>query len=105
MRDKIQNMPKVQLHDHLDGGLRPETIIELADERGIDIPASDAVELGEWFYRGAAQGEEGARDGARGRSCASAPAQLHTACDRVRGLTSHPAPLVHLARCAAGSVA
>ena len=56
MRDKIQNMPKVQLHDHLDGGLRPETIIELADERGIDIPASDAVELGEWFYRGAAQG-------------------------------------------------
>lgn len=57
MRDKIQNMPKVQLHDHLDGGLRPETIIELADERGIEIPASDAVELGEWFYRGAAQGD------------------------------------------------
>jgi adenosine deaminase len=34
------------LHDHLDGGLRPQTIIELADEVGLDLPATDADQLG-----------------------------------------------------------
>lgn len=45
----ITELPKVSLHDHLDGGLRPQTIIELADEIDLDLPASDATSLGEWF--------------------------------------------------------
>lgn len=45
----ITELPKVSLHDHLDGGLRPQTIIELADEIGLDLPADDAASLGEWF--------------------------------------------------------
>ncbi|MGO3885339.1 MAG: adenosine deaminase [Mycetocola sp.] len=42
-------LPKVSLHDHLDGGLRPSTIIELGLEAGIDLPTTDADELAEWF--------------------------------------------------------
>ncbi len=38
-------LPKVLLHDHLDGGLRPETLIELAGEIGYELPSSDPVEL------------------------------------------------------------
>ncbi len=45
----ITALPKVSLHDHLDGGLRPQTIIELADEIDLDLPADDAASLGEWF--------------------------------------------------------
>ena len=45
----ITALPKVSLHDHLDGGLRPQTIIELADEIGLAVPAPDAAALGEWF--------------------------------------------------------
>jgi adenosine deaminase len=52
----IQELPKISLHDHLDGGLRPQTIIELADELGIEVPATDATELGDWF---AAQSDSG----------------------------------------------
>ncbi len=42
-------LPKVSLHDHLDGGLRPQTIIELADAIGLDLPEADADALGDWF--------------------------------------------------------
>lgn len=46
--------PKVLLHDHLDGGLRPETVIELADETGYTgLPTTDPGELAEWMKRGA----------------------------------------------------
>ena len=45
----IRKLPKVSLHDHLDGGVRPGTIIELADEFGIAAPASDAAGLRRWF--------------------------------------------------------
>ncbi len=45
----ITALPKVSLHDHLDGGLRPVTIIELGDGIGLDLPADDAVTLGQWF--------------------------------------------------------
>lgn len=51
--DMIKRLPKVELHDHLDGGLRPETILELAKEHKLSIPAKNATELGEWFHRGA----------------------------------------------------
>ena len=51
----IRKLPKVELHEHLDGGLRPETIIELAEERGIELPTKDPVELKDWFVRGCKQ--------------------------------------------------
>ena len=48
-RIDLRALPKVSLHDHLDGGLRPQTIIELADDIGMDVPAQDADALAEWF--------------------------------------------------------
>jgi len=53
----IRSLPKVLLHDHLDGGLRPETIIDLAHTQGYgELPAEDPDELSEWFHRGATRG-------------------------------------------------
>ncbi len=50
----IQRAPKVLLHDHLDGGLRPRTVIDLAREAGYTaLPTQDADELQAWFTRGA----------------------------------------------------
>ncbi len=50
----IKSAPKVLLHDHLDGGMRPQTVIELAAETGYDgLPTTDADELAAWFRRGA----------------------------------------------------
>ena len=46
-------LPKVLLHDHLDGGLRPSTVIELADEVGWVLPSTDVDELQAWFTSGA----------------------------------------------------
>ncbi|NND74990.1 MAG: adenosine deaminase [Ilumatobacter sp.] len=52
--DLIRRAPKALLHDHLDGGLRPATVIELAQEFGYDdLPTTDADELAKWFNRGA----------------------------------------------------
>lgn len=46
--------PKVLLHDHLDGGMRPTTVIELAREQGYrGLPSEDADDLAKWFTRGA----------------------------------------------------
>lgn len=53
MKKIIEEMPKVELHDHLDGGLRAETIIELAEEQKITIPSNNPQELESWFHRGA----------------------------------------------------
>mgnify|MGYP003335989777 CR=1 FL=1 len=47
--DQIKRLPKALLHDHLDGGLRPQTIIDIAKEIGHELPTYDAVELAEWF--------------------------------------------------------
>lgn len=53
----VRNVPKVQLHDHLDGGLRPQTVIDLAKEfKYNNLPTTDAGELSEWFFRGANKG-------------------------------------------------
>jgi len=46
-------VPKVLLHDHLDGGLRPSTILELADQVGHELPSTDETELVAYFRRGA----------------------------------------------------
>ncbi|MFE1169406.1 adenosine deaminase [Nocardiopsis sp. NPDC058789] len=48
--EQIRRAPKVLLHDHLDGGLRPSTVVELAQEAGYrDLPTYDPAELGRWF--------------------------------------------------------
>ncbi len=44
-RDQLFRMPKAELHVHLDGSLRAETMLELAAELGIALPSSDAGEL------------------------------------------------------------
>jgi adenosine deaminase len=52
--DTIRQAPKVLLHDHLDGGLRPRTVIDLAAEYGYDaLPTTDPDDLSTWFRRGA----------------------------------------------------
>jgi adenosine deaminase len=52
--DAVRRAPKVLLHDHLDGGLRPATIVELAEEAGYDgLPTTDPGELREAISRGA----------------------------------------------------
>ncbi len=53
----LQSLPKALLHDHLDGGLRPQTVIELArDQKYKKLPTTDAGELAKWFHRGAKRG-------------------------------------------------
>lgn len=53
----IRSAPKVLLHDHLDGGLRPETVLELAEQCGYDeLPANTAYELAQWFRTAADSG-------------------------------------------------
>ena len=55
--EEIRKAPKVLLHDHLDGGLRPETIIDLARESGYDrLPSSDPDNLRQWFHEAADSG-------------------------------------------------
>jgi len=51
--DVIREAPKALLHDHLDGGLRPATIIDLAREYGHELPTEDVDDLTAWFRRGA----------------------------------------------------
>ena len=52
--ETIRQAPKALLHDHLDGGLRPSTVVDLAAEYGYDaLPTRDSDELALWFRRGA----------------------------------------------------
>jgi adenosine deaminase len=56
--DQIRRVPKVLLHDHLDGGLRPATIVELAAQTGYRaLPTSEPVELGDWMKTAAVRGQ------------------------------------------------
>ncbi len=54
--DDIVKAPKALLHDHLDGGLRPATIVELADGIGHELPSTDPDALGRWFVEAAGSG-------------------------------------------------
>ncbi|CAB4586975.1 unannotated protein [freshwater metagenome] len=48
--DQIKRLPKALLHDHLDGGLRPQTIIDIANDIGYNaLPTQNAQELATWF--------------------------------------------------------
>ena len=51
--EMIRQLPKVELHDHLDGSMRPQTIIELARENGVELPEKEPSALADWFHRGA----------------------------------------------------
>ena len=56
-RTVLKSLPKVLLHEHLDGVLRPSTVIELAQAVGYsELPTTDADALGQWFHQGANQG-------------------------------------------------
>ncbi len=56
--EEIRLAPKVLLHDHLDGGLRPQTIVELASQQGYgQLPADDAAGLAEWMAAAAQRGQ------------------------------------------------
>ena len=56
-RKVLKALPKVLLHEHLDGVLRPRTVVELAHAVGYsELPTSDADALGQWFHQGANQG-------------------------------------------------
>ena len=50
--EQIRELPKVELHEHLDGSVRPSTIIELAKERDIELPTYNEDELAAWFRAG-----------------------------------------------------
>ncbi len=55
--DSIGHAPKALLHDHLDGGLRPATVLELAEANGYDeLPAIGVDELAAWFRTAAHSG-------------------------------------------------
>jgi adenosine deaminase len=52
----LRALPKVSLHDHLDGGVRPETILELAGDAGLDVPETEADDLSDWIVERADSG-------------------------------------------------
>ena len=54
--DTLRALPKVALHDHLDGGLRPQTLLDIATEIGHVLPGDDADSLGDWFFDAADSG-------------------------------------------------
>ncbi|MFM6971468.1 MAG: adenosine deaminase, partial [Rhodoluna sp.] len=52
----IRSLPKISLHDHLDGGLRPQSILEMAQEIGLELPAENSKDLKKWFEKSADSG-------------------------------------------------
>ncbi|MFI9769089.1 adenosine deaminase [Streptomyces sp. NPDC052415] len=55
--DRIRRLPKAVLHDHLDGGLRPATVVELAEAVGHTLPTTDPDELAAWYFAAANSGD------------------------------------------------
>jgi adenosine deaminase len=55
--DAIRRLPKAVLHDHLDGGLRPGTLVELAETVGHTLPTTDPDALAAWYYEAANSGD------------------------------------------------
>jgi len=49
LRDLVRRLPKAELHCHLDGSLRPATLLELSSARGLALPATTAEALGDWM--------------------------------------------------------
>ncbi|MFJ9243391.1 adenosine deaminase [Streptomyces sp. NPDC101776] len=55
--DALRLLPKAVLHDHLDGGLRPATVVELAETVGHTLPTTDPDELAAWYFDAANSGD------------------------------------------------
>ncbi|MFF5438961.1 adenosine deaminase [Streptomyces achromogenes] len=55
--ETLRRLPKAVLHDHLDGGLRPATVVELADAVGHTLPTTDPDELAAWYVEAANSGD------------------------------------------------
>src|SRR5271157_5787253 len=71
---EIRAVPKVLLHDHLDGGLRPQTVLELARETGYhDLPGDNTEELTQRLTEGAHRGAPGGAGRARRPPRAAGP--------------------------------
>ncbi len=81
--DLVRSAPKVALHDHLDGGLRPATVLELSARQGRPAPGGTPEEVADWFFRTADSG--------------SLPRYLETF-DRTVGLMQTPEALARVAR-------
>ena len=59
-KELLRTLPKVLLHEHLDGVLRPQTVVELAkDARYSKLPTDDPQTLAQWFHQGANKGSLG----------------------------------------------
>ena len=56
LQQRARALPKVLLHEHLDGGLRVGTLLELLRQRGIEPPAPDEAQLAAWFSANAHAG-------------------------------------------------
>ncbi|MFI1417412.1 adenosine deaminase [Streptomyces sp. NPDC020731] len=55
--EALRRLPKAVLHDHLDGGLRPATVVELAEAVGHTLPTTDPDELAAWYVEAANSGD------------------------------------------------
>lgn len=51
-----KSLPKALLHEHIDGGLRPQTLLDLCRERGLEVPTQDAQALAHWMKENANSG-------------------------------------------------
>ena len=76
-----RDLPKALLHEHLDGGLRPQTLLDLCRARGVSVPASDADALARWMHVNANSGSLEVY--LRGFAITIAAMATQAACERV----------------------
>jgi adenosine deaminase len=76
-----RDLPKALLHEHLDGGLRPQTLLDLCRARGVAVPAGDADALGQWMHANAKSGS--LERYLRGFAITIAAMATEAACERV----------------------